>query len=271
MTKEVQILDDLKAKSTSKDYVITWWDYGYPIWYYADKNTLIDGGKHQNDNFIVSEILLSTSPLEAARLSRLAVETYVDSNYTIIADTLFKNRQEDQVDVSAYLENLRYGDVKLPEKSRDIYLYLPMRMLDILPTVKMFSNIDLNTGKPLSDPFFYSTQNFQDSATVLQLGNGVALLKNEGKVQIGDQTVPLGEFIKVGYNQNGKINIQKQTITPMSRLTIIYMESYHRFLVLDTEYLNSTFIQMYVFENYDKALFEPVILDPLAKIYKLKI
>jgi len=28
---------------------------------------------------------------------------------------------------------------------------------------------------------------------------------------------------------------------------------------------------MYVFENYDKALFEPVILDPLVKIYKLKI
>jgi dolichyl-diphosphooligosaccharide--protein glycosyltransferase/undecaprenyl-diphosphooligosaccharide--protein glycosyltransferase len=271
MANEVQILDDLKAKSTSKDYVITWWDYGYPIWYYADKNTLIDGGKHQNDNFIVSEILLSTSPLEAARLSRLAVETYVSSNYKIIADTLFKNRQPDQVDVSAYLENLRYGDVKLPEKSRDIYLYLPMRMLDILPTVKMFSNIDLNTGRPLSEPFFYSTQNFQDSATVLQLGNGIALLKNEGKVQIGDQTVPLGQFIKVGYDQNGKINIRRQTIAPMSRLSIIYMESYHRFLVLDTEYLNSTYIQMYVFENYDKELFEPVTLDPLAKIYKLKI
>ncbi len=271
MAKEVQILDELKAKSSSKDYVIAWWDYGYPIWYYADKNTLIDGGKHQNDNFIVSEILLSTSQLEAARLSRLAVETYVDSGYKTIADTLFKNRQKDQVDVSAYLENLRYGDVELPEKSRDIYLYLPMRMLDILPTVKMFSNIDLNTGEPISSPFFYSTQRFQDSATVLQLGNGVALLKNEGKVQIGDQRVPLGEFIKVSYNQNGKLNIQKQTVTPMSRLSIIYMEAYQRFIVLDSEYLNSTFIQMYVFENYDKELFEPVILDPLVKIYKLKI
>ncbi|MGB5965976.1 MAG: STT3 domain-containing protein, partial [Sulfurimonadaceae bacterium] len=138
MAKEVQVLDDLKQRSSSKDYVITWWDYGYPIWYYADKNTLIDGGKHNNDNFIVSEILLTTSPLEAARLSRLAVETYVDSDYKIIADTLFKNRKEDQVDVSAYLENLRYGDVQLPEKSRDIFLYLPMRMLDILPTVKIF-------------------------------------------------------------------------------------------------------------------------------------
>jgi undecaprenyl-diphosphooligosaccharide--protein glycosyltransferase len=271
MQQEVKILDDLKKKSSSKDYVVTWWDYGYPIWYYGDKNTLIDGGKHNNDNFIVSEILLTTSPLEAARLSRIAVETYVESNYKTVADTLFKNRQKDQVDVSAYLENLRYGDVQLPEKSRDIFLYLPMRMLDILPTVKIFSNLDLSTGKPISNPFFYSTQRFQDSGSVIQFGNGVALLKQEGMVQIGDQKVPLGEFIKIRYTKDGKLDINRQTITPMSRLTIIYLESYQRFLILDNEYLNSTFIQMYVFENYDKELFEPVILDPLVKIYKLKV
>lgn len=269
--KEVQILDDFKHRSTSKDYVITWWDYGYPIWYYADKNTLIDGGKHNSDNFIVSEILLSTSQKEAARLSRLSVEAYVDSNYSLVTDTLFKNRKKDQVDVSSYLENLRYGDVTLPAKSRDVYLYLPMRMLDILPTVKLFSNLDLNTGRPLSQPFFYSSQRYRDSGDVIQFGNGIALLKREGKIQIGQQKVPLGEFIKVGYNQQGKIQVNRQTINPMSRLSIIYLESYQRFLILDNEYLNSTFIQMYVFEHYDKNLFEPVILNPLVKIYKLKI
>jgi len=271
MKNEVETLDKLKTIADRKDYVLTWWDYGYPIRYYSDTNTIIDGGKHQNDNFIVSEVLLTTSPLESARLSRLAVETYVNSGYKTIADTLFKNRKPDQVDVSAYLETLRYGDIELPEKSRDIFLYLPMRMLDILPTIKIFSNIDLSTGKPISSPFFYTTQRYQDSNDVLNLGNGVALLKNEGKVQIGDQKVPLGQFIKVGYMPNGKLDVQKNVINPTSRLTIIYMESYQRFLVLDTEYLNSTYIQMYVFDNYDKELFEPVILDPLVKIYKLKI
>lgn len=271
LKSEVEALDRLRHLSDRQDYVVTWWDYGYPIRYYSDTNTLIDGGKHQNDNFIVSEVLLTTSPLEAARLSRLAVETYVSSGYKTIADTLFKNRKPDQVDVSAYLETLRYGDVQLPEKSRDIYLYLPMRMLDILPTVKMFSNLDLSTGKPISSPFFYSTQHFQDSGSVLNFGNGVALLKQEAKVQIGDQKVPLGEFIRVRYDQNGKLHINRQTITPMSRLSIIYLESYQRFILLDSEYLNSTYIQMYIFENYDKELFEPVILDPLVKIYKLKI
>ena len=271
MQKEVQILDDLKNKSSSKDYVIAWWDYGYPIWYYADKNTLIDGGKHNNDNFLVSEILLTTSQLEAARLSRLSVETYISSDYKIVANTLFKNRQEDQIDVSAYLDKLRYSDVKMPEKTCDVFLYLPMRMLDILPTVKLFSNLDLETGSPISQPFFYSSQRFQDRGNVIQFGNGISLLKNEGKIQIGKQKVPLGEFIRVNYTEDRHININRQTINPGSRLSVIYLESYNRMLVLDSEYLNSTFIQMYVFENYDKNLFEPVILDPLVKIYKLKI
>lgn len=146
-----------------------------------------------------------------------------------------------------------------------------MRMLDILPTVKLFSNIDLSTGHSLSKPFFYSTQRYQDRGNVIQFGNGVALLKNEGKVQIGSQKVALGEFIKVGYNQQGKLSIKRQTISPMAPISVIYLESYQRFLILDNTYLNSTFIQMYVFEHYDHTLFEPVILDPLVKIYKLKI
>ena len=49
------------------------------------------------------------------------------------------------------------------------------------------------------------------------------------------------------------------------------MKSYNRFLVLDQKTLNSTYIQLFVFENYDKNLFEPVITSPLSKIYKLKI
>jgi undecaprenyl-diphosphooligosaccharide--protein glycosyltransferase len=31
------------------------------------------------------------------------------------------------------------------------------------------------------------------------------------------------------------------------------------------------YFQLFVLENYDKELFEPTILTPLAKIYKLKI
>ena len=269
--QEVTVLDRLKSNSSSKDYVIAWWDYGYPIWYYADKNTLIDGGKHNNDNFIVSEILLSTSPLEAARLSRLAVEEYVSSDYQKSTDTLFNNGTKEQVNVADYLDELRYGDVEMPAKTRDIYLYLPWRMMRILPTIKLFSNLDLNTGKALSKPFFYSTQSFKQEKDQVSLGRGITWLMKENKLQLGNEKVDIGKYFTVGYAKKGKLSVDRKVFNASGKYHIIYMSSYRNFLVVDDAYLNSLFIQMFVFENYDKALFEPVILDPLSKIYRLKI
>jgi dolichyl-diphosphooligosaccharide--protein glycosyltransferase/undecaprenyl-diphosphooligosaccharide--protein glycosyltransferase len=49
------------------------------------------------------------------------------------------------------------------------------------------------------------------------------------------------------------------------------MRSYNTILVLDRDMFNSTYIQLFVFENYDKNLFEPVVLEPNAKIFKLKM
>ncbi|CAA6819313.1 MAG: Oligosaccharyltransferase PglB (EC, partial [uncultured Sulfurovum sp.] len=88
---EVEDLDKLKQLSDPKDYTLSWWDYGYPIWYYSSTSTLIDGGKHNNDNYIISKIMQTPSQELAANLSRLAVETYVDSNYSIVANKLFEN------------------------------------------------------------------------------------------------------------------------------------------------------------------------------------
>jgi dolichyl-diphosphooligosaccharide--protein glycosyltransferase/undecaprenyl-diphosphooligosaccharide--protein glycosyltransferase len=269
--REVKILDTLKTKGSDKDYVVTWWDYGYPIWYYGEKNTLIDGGKHNHDNFIVSEILTTSSQLEAARLSRIAVETYVESNYSIIADTLFKNGQKDQVDVAAYLENLRYGDVEMPKKTREVYLYLPWRMMDIFPTVKIFSNIDLESGKKYDRPFFYISRGHRDAPENLNLGSGVILDKKSGMLQIGRQKVPLKSFYTVGNRSDGTVSVKQQPVRAQGRLSIIFLASYNRFLVLDDSYLNSTFIKMFVFEQYDKKLFEQVDISPYAKIYRVKI
>ena len=269
--REVEVLDKLKANSSSKDYVVTWWDYGYPIWYYADKNTLIDGGKHNNDNFIVSEIMLTTSPLEAARLSRLAVENYVSSGYKPITDTLFKNGTKEQINVGDYLDELRYGDVEIPKKTRDIYLYFPWRMIRILPTVKLFSNLDLKTGKALTKPFFYSSSFFKQEKDLIILGRNIAWFTDKNILQFGNEKRGVKEFFTVSYSKDGKLQVDKKLLDPSGEYSIIYMSSYRNFMVVDSEYLNSLYIQMFVFENYDKKLFEPVILDPFTKVYKLKI
>ncbi len=117
---EVEDLVKLNKIAKSKDYTLSWWDYGYPIWYYSDTSTLIDGGKHDNDNFIISKILQTDSPQLAANLARVAVETYVDSNYSVVTNTLFRNRKKDQIDPNELLAKLKNNAYPLPEKTRDI-------------------------------------------------------------------------------------------------------------------------------------------------------
>lgn len=270
-TKEVQSLERLKQISSSKDYTIAWWDYGYPLWFYTHTNTLIDGGKHNHDNFIVSEILTTSSQLEAARLARIATETYVSSNYQEIADKLFIPASGTPLNVSDYLDTLKVApSIDLPKKTRDIYLYLPWRMIDILSTVTLFSNLDLNTPDDRSQPFFYMATSLQDTGKTLELGNGICVNKEKNTISLGNQDVPIKSFYQVGYDSTQKLTINEQTISTEG-LNIIYLGSYGRFLIVDDFYLHSTYIQMFIFERYDKTLFEPVIIDPMTKIYKLKI
>lgn len=268
---EVEALDRLSKMGSDKDYVLTWWDFGYPIWYYANKNTLIDGGKHNHDNFLISQMMLGDSQLEAARLSRLSVETYIASHYRIVADELFRNGKPDQVDVGNYLETLQYGSPEIPSATRDVYWFLPFKMLRILPTVAAFSNRDLNSGQNYPDHFFYQARQMKESKEMIDLGGGVALLKRSGNVRLGQSEVPLKSFYTLRADKNGKMQVSENPVHSNGRLSIVYLPNYGTALLMDEYFLNSNYIQMFLFDRYDSDLFEPVVKSPLVKIYKLKI
>jgi dolichyl-diphosphooligosaccharide--protein glycosyltransferase/undecaprenyl-diphosphooligosaccharide--protein glycosyltransferase len=267
---EVGDLKKLKQISTADDYTLTWWDYGYPIWFYSDTNTLIDGGKHTNDNYIVSKILQTTSSELAARLSRLAVETYVDSNYSIVANTLFKNKEEDQLDPTVFLDELENDVYEVPKKTRDVYLYLPFRMLNIFPTVMVFGNLDLNTGKALRKVHFYPTNAVSNKNGMIAFNNGIVFNAKKGEILLRRKQEKVQNFIVTQNVNNGKILVQSQRYHADGRYVVIYMKSYGKFIVMDTETFKSTYIQMFVLGKYDKDLFELVISSPYSRIYKLK-
>jgi len=268
---EVKDLEKLKKISSSDDYTLSWWDYGYPIRYYSGTKTIIDGGKHQNDNFIISKMMQTSSPLLAANLSRLAVETYVDSNYSVIANTLFKNGTSDQLDPALFLSELDTSEYKLPKKTRNIYLYLPYRMLNIFPTVAIFGNLDLNTGKAERKISFYPTFVVQKSKGILKFRNGIVFDATKGIVTLGKQKVDVKYFIVTQNTQKGTINLQSQLYHADGKFVVLYLKSYNRFIVMDTETFKSTYVQMFMLGKYDKNLFELVVSSAYSRIYKLKI
>ncbi len=267
---EVEDLTKLDAIADTKDYTLGWWDYGYPIWYYSDTNTLIDGGKHHNDNFIISKILQTSSPELAANLSRLAVETYVDSNYSEVADVLFKNRQKDQLEPNLLLAELEDPQYRLPPKTRDIYLYLPYRMMSIFPTVMLFGNLDLTTGKQEREIVFYPTRAVKNDNERVIFANGIEFDAKKGELFMGAEKREVRHFIITQNTNEGDIKLQSQSYHVEGMYVIIYMQSYGQFVIMDSQTFESTYVQMFILGKYDPNLFELVVSSPYSKIYKLK-
>lgn len=271
---EVKVLDMLKDKADREDYVVSWWDYGYPIRYYSDVKTLIDGGKHRGDvNFPVSFML--TNPQEAsAKLARLDVEysekIFQDKNLSIFSNIEKMTKEYGFNDTNDFLLSLE-GDIELPKKTRDIYFYLPYRMIDIYPTVEMFSNLDLMNGNMKERSFFYASKQFKQDKDILNLGQGVVVDLKELAININNNKVPIKRLVNSAYDKNMKFTKEVQLVNPDGELNLIFMSSYNTFLVVDEKTYNSVYIQLSVLQEYDKMLFEEVILTPHAKVYKLKI
>ncbi|ACM92784.1 oligosaccharyl transferase, STT3 subunit [Nautilia profundicola AmH] len=276
LSQEVESLNKLSHIAKPEDYVVTWWDYGYPIRYYAGTKTLVDGGKHSGEvNFPVS-FALTHNQTAAANIARLDVE-YTDK--VEVARELGKEFETEGFikdmmkkygfkDPNGFLNALNNPNFKLPEKTRDVYFYFPFRMADIFPTVAVFSSIDLKTGK-VNQPFIVSTRVVAAGKEGLKFANGI-WMDMKGYLHWGQKLIPLKAAYLGLYDKTGKYRVVKQPFHSNSNIVLIWYKPLNRVLILSTDKLDATYVQMFFFENYDPKLFEPVILNSFVKIYKLK-
>ncbi len=268
---EVKTLENLKHIAKRDDYVLSWWDYGYPIRYYADVKTLIDGGKHSGDvNFPVSFAL--TRDLVSSRNMAILDVYETERSYKEHKGSDYLKYMMDDYNISDpydFFAMLQNDALNLPKINEDIYYFLPYRMIDIFPTVAAFSTIDLKTGQQKRH-FFYSPRGVRQQGSTLLFPAGVKVLLATGEIEIGAKKVPIHHFVQTFYDKNGKLQKSIQG-NPLAQhgLNVIFMKSYGKWLILDDFYYNSAFVQLYVLEN-TAGLFEPVILSPLVKIYKVK-
>ena len=189
---------------------------------------------------------------------------------------LAKNTKKDlknkvkQPDPNLLLSELEDPEYKLPEKTRDIYLYLPYRMLRIFPTVMVFGNLDLTTGKKLRKIVFYPTNAVKQEKGMIRFANGIAFDTKKGKLLFGKEKKDVKNFIIAQNNKQGKISLRSQLYHIDGDFAVVYMQSYGAFVIMDIETFNSTYVQMFILGKYDKNLFELVVSSPYSRIYKLK-
>ena len=270
VNKEVEILNKLKSIAGREDYVVAWWDYGYPIRYYSDVKTLIDGGKHLGrENFAVS-FALGSDEMSSANMARLDVE-YTERNFKEhFNGNLTQILKDRNLSVDQFFSEIKEANFSLPAKSREIYYYLPDRMLSIFPTILQFSKIDLKSGKNLNNGLFITTRAISQSEKGIRLSGGFTLTSDVTNLIYDGNVLPLRSFIETDYNEAGKLNVKEYKNNESSNISVIFMRDYGRFIILDESILNSAYIQLFVLERYDPKVFEPVILDGAAKVYRLK-
>ena len=272
--KAVQALDKLKNRANRDDYVLSWWDYGYLIRYYADVKTLSDpGAQSGEDSFPVSFSLIKdqTASANMARLNTEYVKMRFDKKFDENVTSALIQMQKDygEPDVNKFLASLDDKNFKLPQKTTDIYYVLFSQIVDMLPQIVKFSEIDLTTGKSLGTPLFYMGLPFSEGATNIDIGNEFILPSMTPEfVAIKGKPAPVNSYHYV-QSLDGKLDTKSVTVDENAKICVVFLADYNRILLLDKKLFDSTFIQLFLFENYDKELFEPVILDPTVKIYKL--
>ncbi len=286
MKDEVKVLKDLEKIVSSDDYLVGWWDYGYPTRYYANTHSFIDGAMHNGSaNFPTSYFL--TKPQEvSAKMLRLETQ-YIEKGKDKFRDTLNGKKVETNKTHGSTIAHMTfdYGfndtndflyslstDIKLPKKTKEVYLYLPQRMLNIYPVIERFSNIDLMTGTKGGSGFFYYPAGFSQNDTTINFGSGIILNKTTGVIDTNSNIkYSVKRFITTNYTNNSNMTKDIKLINNSGNINIIYMKNQNRFLLIDDDKYNSTYMQLFIMDNYDKNLFDLVIYHPLVKIYKLKL
>ena len=272
--KAVQALDELKNTANRDDYALSWWDYGYLIRYYADVKTLSDpGAQSGEDSFPVSFSLIKdqTASANMARLNTEYVKMRFDKKFDENVTSTLIQMQKDygEPDVNKFLSSLDDKNFKLPQKTTDVYYVLFPQMVDMLPQIVKFSEIVLTTGKSLGAPLFYMGLPLSEETTNIDIGNEFILPSMTPEfVAIKGKPAPVNSYHYV-QSRDGKLDTKSVTVDENAKICVVFLADYNRILLLDKKLFDSTFIQLFLFENYDKELFEPVILDPTVKIYKL--
>ena len=143
-------------------------------------------------------------------------------------------------------------------------------MMEIFPTVAIFGNLDLTTGKKERPIRFYPSRAISQHNGIIDLANGISFDSIQGTIDIRNNTEDVKYFVTTSNLKNGHMRVEEHVLHPDGQSVAVYMKSYGQIVVMDEKTFHSTYVQMFMLEKYNKDLFELVVSSPYSKIYRLK-
>lgn len=267
-TDRVQALEILKQTGKPSDFVISWWDYGTAIQFYSGLRTVVDPGQQEpNALFALSEILTTSSQQKTANLSRWIIERHLQSPYYYFYPSTPENK-----DPVKFIADATSNKFALPKKTTDVFLFLPIDLMNLSNALIKASNIDLFTGAPLRDVMFVNSDDYALNGMKASVPQGnFSVDFNALTLKQGATDLPVKAFHLIYNNADGQLQVKNITKNSSADLHVIMMRDLHKLIILDDKLFNSSLIQLLLFRNYDAKLFEPIVQEQTVAIYKLKI
>ena len=269
---EAMALDQLKKAAKRDDYVLSWWDYGYAVRYFADVKTLNDPGRQGGENGYFVSLALRKDEAISAKLARVVSE-YSDISFEKKSRALEEILKDHNTsDLNLFLSQLESANFTPPAAKKEIFYYLVPDMIDIAPNIFRYSYIDVMSGERPKEEFFYYISPINSvSEAGIDLGNGYVLPLKEPKfITQNGEKVAVKSFYKIKGSGKG-LQIDEKTIDEKAKISVLFLEDYARVVLVDENALNSALVQLFIFERADERYFEPFIISSGVKIYRLKV
>lgn len=263
LADDVKALRSFAKESRQEDLLWSWWDYGWPLWYYTGRNnTLVDNGRHGPDTHLAAKVLLAGNDTFAANALRYFSETQV-GNGEILRPLAQK---EDIAQRMEDLELLRPIDLNA---TRDVYVLLHRDMLLTFKTIEEFASINIRSGANASDNMqLYLSDLLRpyDQHEPLVRGDTFDFDLRSGVIRGHDgvQTRIAGVMVV----ENGAITAAQRYEAGSDMHLILYNRT--KVIYLDSRALNSFLVRALLLNQFDHSRFETVVQTERMKLLKLK-
>ncbi len=233
-----------KIPKHKNNFILTWWDFGWPLWYETGAKTLIDNGKHFEDSYIISELLFESNQTKVANSSKQVVKLYKEAKskgyYKLIPYLFKKNKPH------IAIENL-----SKPSKLVDpIFWYLHVDLLKVGTSIKLFSDTDLKTGKQKVSSFIVYARK----------ASNISFDKDKGILTLN------GQSFKIKYYTNLKTKEYKHY-----KMASLYAIETPKYYFISTKNVYDSFlVQALIFNNINEKQFKIISKNDTSIILKIK-
>lgn len=266
---EKRALVSFSEQTTDSDSIISWWDYGWPLWYYTGQdNTLTDNGRHGGpDLHLVAKLILSDNPQFTANMANLLNDYRLPPNEHGARVVLPRVASESNLtELISSLHNEKYQAKK---QESNAYILLHRRMLYSIGHFETYAKKDLLKSESNS----LGRTRYSITSLVKPFSHNYSLVKGYSYIfDSSDGKVLDAKGVKTEVNRimiTGD-NKRKQMYRFHNSSNEHLIVDRNKLIWLDKSLYNSFLIQAMLFDVYDKNLFEKVAETGRIKIFRVK-